>query len=221
MARIVITGANSGIGLALATAFAARGDDVVAACRKTSPALSALKVDIHEGVDVTDDRAIAAFAETLADGSVDVLINNAAIYGAEALASPDFLDGVRAQFEVNAIGPLRVTRALLPKMHAGAKLVIITSRSGSIGDNGSGGYYGYRMSKAAVNMAGVNLAHDLKPQGIAVALLHPGMVRTGMTSAAGAISPAVSAERLIARIDEMTLAGTGRFLHAEGHELPW
>ena len=106
-------------------------------------------------------------------------------------------------------------------MKRGSKVAIITSRSGSIGDNGSGGNYGYRMSKAAVNMAGANLAIELKPKGIAVALLHPGMVRTGMGSAPAAIDPALSAERLAARIDEMTLDTSGAFLHAEGHALPW
>ncbi len=219
MARIVITGANRGIGLALARQLAARGDHVIAACRKASPDLSALNVEIHEGVEVTDDSSVERFASAIA-APIDVLINNAAIHMADSLPNLD-LQQVRAQIDVNAIGPLRVTKALLPKMKPGAKVVIITSRSGSIGDNGSGGYYGYRMSKAAVNMAGVNLALELKPKGIAVALLHPGMVRTGMGGGPGAIEPELSAKRLIARIDELSLDTTGSFLHAEGHVLPW
>jgi NAD(P)-dependent dehydrogenase (short-subunit alcohol dehydrogenase family) len=220
MARIVITGANRGIGLALARQLAARGDHVIAACRKTSPELRALKVEVHEGVEVTDDGSVARFAAAIGDAPIDVLINNAAIHVSDSLDRLD-LKQVAAQLDVNAIAPLRVTKALLPKMKAGAKIVIITSRSGSIGDNGSGGYYGYRMSKAAVNMAGVNLALELKPRGIAVALLHPGMVRTGMGGGPGAIEPELSAKRLIARIDEMSLDTTGAFLHAEGHVLPW
>jgi NAD(P)-dependent dehydrogenase (short-subunit alcohol dehydrogenase family) len=114
-----------------------------------------------------------------------------------------------------------MTRALLPNLHSGSKVAIITSRSGSIGDNGSGNNYGYRMSKAAVNMAGVNLALDLKPKGIAVAILHPGMVATDMGRNPASIPAELSAARLLARIDEMTVARTGKFLHAEGHELPW
>lgn len=220
MARIVITGANRGIGLALASLFAARSDDVVVACRKSSPELSALKVEVHEGVEITDDKSVERFAAAIGEAPVDILVNNAAIHVSDSFRSMD-LQQIRAQFEVNAIGPLRVTRALLPRLGRGAKVVIITSRSGSIGDNGSGGNYGYRMSKAAVNMAGVNLALELKPKGIAVALLHPGMVRTGMGGGPGAIEPEVSARRLIARIDELSLDTTGSFLHAEGHVLPW
>jgi NAD(P)-dependent dehydrogenase (short-subunit alcohol dehydrogenase family) len=125
--------------------------------------------------------------------------------------------------EVNAYGPLRVTRALLPHLHAGSKVVIVTSRSGSIGDNGSGRTYGYRMSKAAVNMAGVNLALDLKPRGIPVLLLHPGMVKTDMggNSNPAAVEAKDAAARMVARIDEMSLDNTGQFRHAEGYELPW
>jgi NAD(P)-dependent dehydrogenase (short-subunit alcohol dehydrogenase family) len=220
MARIVITGANRGIGLALAKTAAARGDEVIAAVRTSSPELEALGVEVHAGVNVADDQSVAAFAKAIAGKPIDVLINNAAIHRGDSLAAMNF-GKLRDQFEVNSLGPIRVTRALLPNLGKGAKVAIITSRSGSIGDNGSGGNYGYRMSKAAVNMAGVNLALDLKPKGIAVALLHPGMVATGMGSSPAAISPALSAERLLGRIDALTLATTGIFLHAEGHELPW
>ena len=114
-----------------------------------------------------------------------------------------------------------MTRALLPHLHEGSKVAIVTSRSGSIGDNGSGAHYGYRMSKAAVNMAGVNLAIELKPRGIPVLLLHPGMVKTDMGGGPGAVEAKDAAARMVARIDEMSLDNTGKFLHAEGYELPW
>jgi NAD(P)-dependent dehydrogenase (short-subunit alcohol dehydrogenase family) len=220
LARIVITGANRGIGLALARAAAARGDEVIAAVRKGSPELKATGAEIHDGVELTDDKSVAAFAKSLAGRPVDILINNAGIQRSDTLASLDWAR-LREQFEVNALAPIRVTRALLPSLHEGSKVAIVTTRSGSIGDNGSGNNYGYRMSKAAVNMAGVNLAHDLKPKGIAVALLHPGMVATDMGRNPAAIAPELSASRLLARIDAMTVATTGKFLHAEGHELPW
>ena len=221
MACIVITGANRGIGLALAGAYAARGDRVIAACRSSSSDLDGLGVDVHDRVEVSDDASVQRFANSLAERPVDVLINNAGIHSAETLDDLNW-DRIRRQFEVNALGPLRVTRALLPHLREGAKVVIVTSRSGSIGDNGSGGTYGYRMSKAAVNMAGVDLAIDLKPRGVAVLLLHPGMVRTDMGGRnPAAVEPDAAAGRMIARIDEMTLEASGKFLHCEGYELPW
>ncbi len=220
MALVAITGANRGIGLALVKECVKRGDTVIAACRHSSRELDATGADVHPGVEMTDGASVGEFAAGLAGRTVDVLINNAGIYRHENLGALDW-ESIRQQFEINALGPLRVTEALLPCLKSGSKVAIITSRSGSIGDNGSGGTYGYRMSKAAVNMAGVNLAIDLKPKGIAVAILHPGMVNTDMGSSPQAVEPAESARRLMARIDELTLATTGKFRHAEGYELPW
>ena len=97
----------------------------------------------------------------------------------------------------------------------------MSSRAGSIGDNGSGGLYGYRMSKAALNMAGMSLARDLAPRGISVAILHPGFIRTDLTGGAGNDDPPVAAKGLLARIDELSPATSGKFLHANGQELPW
>lgn len=222
MATILITGANRGIGLALAREYVARGDTVIAACRVTSKALEDLGVKVYEGVEVGDDVAVDRLATSLGDTWIDVLVNNAGIHSNETLEDLSF-ERIRKQMEVNAYGPLRVTRALLPRLHAGSKVVIVTSRSGSIGDNGSGRTYGYRMSKAAVNMAGVNLALDLKPRGIPVLLLHPGMVKTDMggNNNPAAVEARDAAARMVARIDEMSLDNTGQFRHAEGYELPW
>jgi len=124
------------------------------------------------------------------------------------------------QFKINTLGPLRVTEALSENLTEGAKVAIVTSRVGSIQDNSSGGYWGYRTSKTAVNMVGTNLMHELRPRGIAVALLHPGLVATEMTGHQG-VPPNEAARGLIERIDELTLANSGRFWHAEGYELPW
>jgi NAD(P)-dependent dehydrogenase (short-subunit alcohol dehydrogenase family) len=134
----------------------------------------------------------------------------------------DTLDAasIRRQFEVNALAPLLLARALLPQLGPGAKLALITSRMGSIDDNSSGGYYGYRMSKTALNMAGRSLAIDLQPRGIAVAILHPGMVATRMVRFSG-IAPAEAARGLLARIDALTLTSSGNFWHANGEALPW
>ena len=217
MATVVVTGANRGIGLELTRAFKARGDDVIGACRKPSPELEALGVRI-EALDVTDESSVQAFADTV-DG-VDILVNNAGVLSQETLGNLD-TDRIRRQFEVNALGPLRVTAALRPKLNKGGKVAIITSRMGSISDNTSGSMYGYRMSKAAVNMAGKSLAQDLKGDEVAVALLHPGFVRTEMTGGNGMVSPDESAAGLVARIDDLDLERTGTFWHANGEQLPW
>jgi NAD(P)-dependent dehydrogenase (short-subunit alcohol dehydrogenase family) len=220
MATILITGANRGIGLELTRQLTARGDHVLAVCRTPSDELSQTGADIVEGVDVTSDDDVAKLVDRVGDAPVDVLILNSGVLAHESLDDLDF-DGIRHQLEVNALGPLRVTAALRHRLGKGSKVAIITSRMGSIADNGSGGYYGYRMSKAAVNMAGVSLAHDLRDQGVAVCILHPGFVRTRMTGNQGAVEPADAAKGLIARVDELTMERTGEFRHANGDALPW
>ncbi|MCC6715480.1 MAG: SDR family oxidoreductase [Gammaproteobacteria bacterium] len=219
MATALVTGGNRGIGLELCRQLKQRGVGVIAACRRSSAELDALGIRVVSGFEVTDAGSVAALARELSGTRIDLLINNAGMLTVESLADLDY-GRIREQFEVNTLGPLRVTTALLPNLHEGSKVVIITSRMGSIGDNGSGGYYGYRISKAAVNMAGVSLARDLKPRGIGVFILHPGMVATGMTDGQG-IPPAESAAMLLARIEELGLAQTGTFHHANGETLPW
>ena len=220
MATVVITGANRGIGLELARQYKQRGEDVVAICRSSSEELAKLDVEVVEGVDVADDAAVGQLTASLEGREVDVLVNCAGILSDESLGDLD-IDRIRKQFEVNSLGPLRVTAALRGNLGQGSKVAIITSRMGSIEDNTSGGRYGYRMSKAAVNMAGRSLANDLKGDGVAVAILHPGFVRTGMTGHQGLIDPPESAAGLIARIDEVTLETTGTFWHANGEVIPW
>jgi NAD(P)-dependent dehydrogenase (short-subunit alcohol dehydrogenase family) len=219
MKTCLVTGAARGIGLELCRQLKQRGEKVIAVCRKASAELRALECRIVEGVDVTDGASVQRLAAGLAGERIDVLVNNAGILSRESLDDLD-IERMRRQFEVNALGPLRVTRALLPNLGVGSKVAIITSRMGSIADNGSGGYYGYRMSKAAVNMAGVSLAHDLRERGIAVLLLHPGMVATEMTGQHG-IPVEESAANLIARIESLGLEHSGSFHHADGQPLPW
>jgi NAD(P)-dependent dehydrogenase (short-subunit alcohol dehydrogenase family) len=219
MSVSLVTGANRGIGLELARQLAARGDEVIAVCRKTTPALDALGVRVEAGIEVTDEKSLAVLAGRLAGVDIDLLVNNAGIGEWGGLDGIDFAS-IERQFEVNAMGPLRVTAALLPLLHEGSKVAIVTSRMGSIADNTSGGFYGYRMSKAAVNAAGVSLAHDLRGRGIAVTLLHPGMVNTDMTH--HGITPEEAVRGLLARIDALALETSGRFLHAgTGETLPW
>lgn len=222
MPRALVTGANRGIGLELCRQLAERGYEVVAACRESSKELAALRnVRVVTGVDVTEDASVRTLVGALGGQSLDLAILNAGILvPGGPVEAPDF-DAIRKQIEVNAIGPLRVASALVPALGKGSKIAIVTSRMGSVADNGSGGMYGYRMSKAAVNMAGVTLARDLRGRGVAVALLHPGMVKTDMTAGHGQVEPAVAVRGLLARIDELTLETSGGFWHANGEELPW
>lgn len=220
MTTTLITGASRGIGFELARQCAERGDDVIACCRNPSAPLEALGVRVESGVDVASDRDVAALAGRIGDQRIDVLINNAGILSRQSLESLDWSE-IRRQFEVNSLGPLRVTSALLDNLGDGSKIAIVTSRMGSIGDNTSGSSYGYRMSKAAVNMAGVSLARDLASRNIAVILLHPGYVRTEMTGRSGHIDPAESAAGLLARIDELSADTSGTLRHANGEALPW
>lgn len=217
---IVITGANRGIGLELARIWHERGEQVIAVCRKPSPALKDLGVRMVEGIDVTRDEDLDLLREKLGDQTIDVLYNNAGILTDESLNNMDWAQ-IERQFEVNALGPLRVTHALLGQMAKGGKVALMTSRMGSMADNDSGGRYGYRMSKAALNAAGKSLAVDLKPRGIAVAILHPGFVKTDMTRNQGNLKPEEAAERLIQRVDELNLENTGTFWHSDGSVLPW
>jgi len=221
MARTaLVTGANRGIGLALCRRLKEGGREVIAICRKSSPALDALGVRVEPGVDVTSDEAVAGLARRLEGVALDELICNAGILREDGLDDRAY-DDIRAQMEVNAIGPLRVVAALRRNVRRGGKIALITSRMGSIGDNGSGGYYGYRMSKAALNAAGMSLARDLASSGIAVAILHPGFVRTEMTESAGNIDAADAAKQLLDRIDALAPETTGSFWHANGQVLPW
>jgi NAD(P)-dependent dehydrogenase (short-subunit alcohol dehydrogenase family) len=220
MHTTLITGANRGIGLEFTRIYAARGDHVIAACRASSPALDEMNVHVEIGVDVTSSTAVDALATRLAGRPLDLLVLNAGVLHRETLDNMDF-DSIRHQFEVNALGPLRVVHALQPCLGEGSKIAIITSRMGSLADNSSGARYGYRMSKAAVNMAGVSLAHDLRPRGVAVGLLHPGFVRTDMTGGNGNWNADEAAGALVQRIDELNLQRSGSFWHANGEPLPW
>jgi NAD(P)-dependent dehydrogenase (short-subunit alcohol dehydrogenase family) len=223
MSTVLVTGSNRGIGLELVRAFKKRGDTVIATCRKSSLELDQLGVEVLADIDVTSDAAVAGLAKRLGERRIDLLVLNAGILrmdDAQLDAKLD-LSTVQEQIAVNAIAPLRLARELVRFLGAGSKIALITSRMGSIGDNGSGGYYGYRMSKAALNAMGVSLARDLQLRKIAVTILHPGMVRTDMTDHVGNVDAPDAARMLIARMDELTLETSGGFWHANGERLPW
>ncbi|MFW5450135.1 MAG: SDR family oxidoreductase [Methylophagaceae bacterium] len=219
----LVTGSNRGIGLELCTQLKQRGFDVIATCRKASSALNDLGVEVIENVEVSDPNSLATLISTLAGRQIDWLINNAGI--ADGIAMDELneqtIASCKRMYEVNSLGPLLTTQALVGNLTEGSKVGIITSRMGSIDDNDSGGSYGYRMSKAAVNAAGKSLSVDLKPRGIAVAILHPGYVRTDMTGHNGLIDTDESASGLLQRMEELTLNTTGSFWHSNGELLPW
>ena len=195
MPTFVVTGASGGIGLELTRQLAARGEKVYALCRSPKGLVDVTgDVVVIPGIDVSkDDVGAALAASALAGVPIDVLVHNAGAFGSDMPEGSDnpmdlfklqeldsiTMDIMRNAFEINTLGPLRVTKALLPQVKApGGKVAIISSSLGSIDDNSSGGTYAYRTSKAAVNMVGKSLSADLKEKGICVTLIHPGMVQT-------------------------------------------
>lgn len=189
-------------------------------CRTPTDELGALTAQVHSGVDITTDAGINATRSALDGQPIDLLVLVAGVLERNPLEPLD-VASIRKQFELNALAPLRVVAALRAQLPAGAKVALLTSRMGSIGDNDSGSHYGYRMSKAALNAAGKSLAVDLAPAGVAVGILHPGYVRTRMTGNSGLIDADESARLLLARIDELNASNSGTFRHANGDELPW
>lgn len=221
MSTFLVTGSNRGIGLEYCRQLQARGDQVIAVCRTPSPELETLGVRLEAGIELTAEADLDVLVQRLAGQPLDGVILNAGILEGNRLENLDS-DSLRRQFEVNALAPLRFVAALLPNLKPGSKLALMTSRMGSIDDNSSGSSYGYRMSKVALNMAGRSLAIDLRSRGIAVALLHPGLVRTRMVNFnPQGISPEESVRGLLARIDALSLATSGGFWHANGEVLPW
>ncbi len=217
---VVITGANRGIGLSFAKHYRQQTCNVVAVCRAASTALKSLDVEIIENIDVSQEASITELQHALANQSIDLLINNAGILRNEILGRVDY-DSITRQFATNALGPLRVTEALLSGLSDGAKIAMITSRMGSIADNTSGGRYGYRMSKAALNMAAMSVAHDVAHRNIAVGIFHPGLVGTDMIGGHGDITPDQAAVRLADGIDALNMENSGGFWHSNGERLPW
>lgn len=216
----VITGANRGIGLALAQKLKIHGYNIIGVCRQKSDELDVIATDIFDDVELTNSQSITALANKLNKTSIDLLINNAGLLEDNVLESIDF-NSIRRMMEINAYAPLELTQALLPSLKQGSKIALITSRMGSITDNTSGGRYGYRASKAALNAFGKSLAIDLQPKGIAVGILHPGYVQTRMVGFSGLISANESATNLIDVIDKLTLENSGSFWHSNGELLPW
>ena len=221
---VVVTGGNRGLGLEFCRQLRSLDAKVIATARDPRGAidLRALEVRI-EPLDVSDESSIATLAERLAKVDIDILINNAGMGGSgNGVGTLDFADMERF-FAVNSLGPLRVTRSLLPHLRRGKgrRIVHITSKMGSLTENIEGGYYGYRTSKAALNMIHRCLAAELAGQGFVGVVLHPGWVRTGMGGNHAPVSPQESVRGLLGVIARLKRKDNGRFFDYTGAELSW
>lgn len=219
--NIAIVGSNRGIGLQLTRQLSQKGNNVFAFCRKKSKDLESLStVEIIENFDVSDTDKMNRILEKKSLRNIDLMIHVSGVLKSDHLETVDEEDIIE-QFKINALAPLFCVKAFLPYLSPMAKIALITSRMGSVSDNTSGGMYGYRVSKAALNMIGKSLAEDLRVQKKTVLLLHPGFVKTDMTGHQGHISAEESAKGLIKVISEKTMSDTGTFWHTNGEPLPW
>jgi NAD(P)-dependent dehydrogenase (short-subunit alcohol dehydrogenase family) len=226
MPRVLVTGANRGLGLEFARQYARDGWCVIACCRRPHLAeeLAEIRGDVHIHELAVDKPAeVEALATKLKPMAIDVLINNAGIAGHDRAAQDVDPTEWANVMRVNALSPLLMARAFLPHLKQGEqkKLITITSLMGSIADNGSGGAYTYRASKAAVNMTMQSLSIEYRPHRIIVALLNPGWVRTDMGGSSAPLETATSIAGMRDLIAGFTPAHSGRFFHYDGRELPW
>jgi len=227
MPTILITGANRGLGLEFARQFADVGWHVIATCRNPLGLDALAKVEgsleIH-GLDVTDDGQVDKLAADLKDRAVDVLLNNAGIYGPRDSSPTHFDKNVWAEvMAVNVMAPLKVSGAFLPHVAKSEmkKIVTVSSKMGSMTDNTSGGSYIYRSSKAALNAVMKSLSIDAAPQNITVAMLHPGWVQTDMGGPSALIDAETSVRGMRHVIDGLTPDQSGRFFNYDGAPIPW
>ena len=221
---VLITGANRGIGLELTRQYTAAGWQAIGTARKpeNAEALRALNAHVLQ-LDVTDQQSVDRMANDLANVPIDLLINNAGILPLmHSISDVDF-DDVNRAMAVNTIGPMRVTRALLSNLRSGdAKMVVnITSQLGSIANNSGGGFYGYRESKAALNMFTRSLANELRGDGFICVVVHPGWVQTDMGGANATLTVGESAQGIRSVIEKLSPEDSGTFWNYDGEPLPW
>jgi NAD(P)-dependent dehydrogenase (short-subunit alcohol dehydrogenase family) len=224
MSTILVTGANRGLGLEFVRQLKAKGHRVIGTARRPSEAPELGKLaDKVIGLDVTDLASIEALAGPIGGEGVDWLINNAGISSqTKSVATMDAAD-LRKVLEVNAVGPIMVTKALLALLRKGTgkKIVNISSQLGSIANNTGGSSYAYRASKTGLNQLTVSLANELRPMGIACVMAHPGWVQTDMGGKEATLTPEVSVRGLVSIVDQAELSMSGRFLNYDGNPLPW
>lgn len=228
MHTVLITGANRGIGLEFTKQYAADGWQVLACCRHPQSALDlqTLAQANHNikiySLDVTDFAQIDALALQLRHESVDLLINNAGVYPSSSFGDVDY-DAFAQGFKINSMAPLKMTEAFVQHITRSQlkQIATLSSKMGSIDDNGSGESYSYRASKCAVNMVMKSLSIDLKPYGISVVTLHPGWVQTDMGGSNAMINTQTSVTGLRKVIRDTHLGNTGRFIAYDGKPINW
>jgi NAD(P)-dependent dehydrogenase (short-subunit alcohol dehydrogenase family) len=220
----VVTGANRGIGLELARQLSSRGDTVIGTARDPESASDLVELGVRvEALDVESPKSIAAFAKKLKGAPVDLLVHNAAAGVAGPAVENVTAEEVETHFRVNALGPLGLTQALLPNLRAGERklVVAISSALGSIGQNSTGGWVAYRISKAALHQVMRTLSAELSKEGLSFVLISPGWVRTRMGGQDAPLSPEESVRGMLKVIDRLTPRDTGKFLNERGREVPW
>lgn len=230
MPTVLITGASRGLGLEFVRQYAQAGWRVHACYRDPKKAgdltklagASGGKITAH-ALDVADFGQIEALAKTLNAEAIDVLLNNAGVYARGAPFGHLEYAVWERSFRVNALAPVRMAEAFVEHVARSQKKMIVnvTSLMGSLTDNTSGGSYAYRSSKAALNMATLCMAHDLKARGISTVVLHPGWVKTDMGGPDAPVEAAESVRGMRAVIDRTTLEQSGKFFDYEGDPLPW
>lgn len=218
--NVVIIGANRGIGLELCKQYLVKGYKVAGVCRKASTELVALGCKVVEDIDVSSDESVKSLSQSIGFSKIHILIHNSGILQGDTYPNID-MEQMKRHFDINSLGPLRSIMALESLLSKGSKVGIVSSRVGSIDDNSSSNNYAYRVSKTAANMIGKCLSIDLSAKGVALALLHPGYVRTAMTKHNGLIDANEAAAGLIERMEELTLEKTGIFVHSSGEVLTW
>ncbi|MEZ6186427.1 MAG: SDR family oxidoreductase [Planctomycetota bacterium] len=229
MPTVLITGASRGLGLEFAKQYAQDGWDVIATCRTPEQATALTQLAKAHGslrvtaLDVSDPASVAALGDRVGNGAIDLLLNNAGVFGDRAgFGSVDY-DVWARTLATNTLAPLRLSETLVEHVARSEKKLIahVTSKMGSIADNTSGGMYVYRSSKAALNMVNKSMAVDLAGRGITCVVLHPGWVATDMGGANAPLQPEPSVRGMRQVLAGLTPAKTGKFFNYDGEELPW
>ena len=230
MATILVIGANRGLGLGFVERYLESGDDVIATYRNEDSSFDLIKMSNERSnlkllqLDVSSNKSLNSFAENLGNLPIDIFINNAGVYGPRnsSFGNVDEENWMPA-IKVNAIAPILITQLIIKNIRSGAdkKLIYITSKMGSIDDNKGGGAYVYRSSKTALNAVVKSLSVDLENEGIIVALIHPGWVKTDMGGPNALIDKDMSVSGMIKVISNLDISSTGNFYNYDGSIIPW
>ena len=230
MATILVTGANRGLGIEFVEQYLNDGNEVIATYRNENSSMDLIKMGNERSnlkllqLDVSSNKSLNSFAENLGDSQIDIFINNAGVYGPRnsSFGNVDEENWIPA-IKINAIAPILLTQLIIKNIRSGAdkKLIFVTSKMGSIDDNKGGGAYVYRSSKTALNAVVKSLSVDLENEGIVVALIHPGWVKTDMGGPNALIDKDTSVRGMTEVISNLDISSTGNFYNYDGSIIPW